>query len=697
MLASSMKRSLTSLLFCSFILSVNAQPAKNYHDEAVTLKNILLEHHVYPSQIDDRFSSWVFDHYVKTLDPDKLYFTQDEIAKLQPLKTKLDDELNGKSWNFLPQMTAAFENSILRAKNITDEALKDPVSFNEQDFYSKDTAFASSTDELKKRWRKKIKYEMLTRFFEMQNANPAGGNLEFLKANENSVRQRVRAAMIRSFNKLLQPPSGFQQHLATVYLQSLAVAFDPHSNYLSSTAVENFIASMSSEGYYFGLVLDENENGEIVIDQLTPGGPAWKSGVLNGGDVIRKLAWEGQEALDLEGVSLDEVQEMLLDKNHDVLEFTVSKTGGVPQTVSLRKEKMESDENIVKSFILMNDGKKIGYISLPGFYTNWGEEGAARCANDVAREIIKLKKENIQGLILDLRFNGGGSLMEAVSMAGIFIDAGPVGIVKNKNGEMTTLKDMNRGTVYDGPLVLMVNSFSASASEFLAAALQDHQRAIIVGSTTYGKATAQRLLPVDKKIASQSTAQIRPGVGFTSVTMEKIYRITGKTAQSIGVAPDITIPDVFELMPIHERNLPRILASDSINKKTYFQPLPAPPLKSLSLKSADRINKKPEFQETQRIASYLAEQYHKTRMKALNWESFKKQAQQDREMMRLYLTGTSGHAVFTVGHHAFESQRMAMDSFFADLNKAWVKKLSRDFSLAEGFQVICDYIDLQKK
>lgn len=678
-------------------LTAVAQPSRNYREEAQDMKNIFLQLHVAPPSLDNVYSAWLFDHFLQKLDPDKIYFTQEEIRQLETYRVKLDDEINGTAWQFLPATIRIFHASLNRAQNIANQILDAPIDLSQRMRSGVDTSYAPSTDGLHVRWKKKLTLQVLDRLYALRKSAASESDAQFLKANETQARQRVKVATLRSIRKALEPSSGFDDHLSGVYLQTIAAAFDPHSNYLSSTEIENFLASMGNEGYYFGISLDENDQGEIVIEQLTPGGPAWKSGELNGGDVIRKLKWQGQDAVELDGVPLHEVEEMLMDANHEVMEFTVSKAGGYPQTVSLRKEKMDSEEQVVKSFILKGNVKSIGYISLPGFYTNWGEEGAARCASDVAREIIKLKKESIQGLILDLRFNGGGSLPEAVSMAGIFLDAGPVGVLKNKDGHLTTLKDMNRGTVYDGPLVIMVNSLSASASEFLAAALQDHHRAIIVGSRTYGKATAQVIFEVAKGSPPKPMMGIKPGSAFCSVTLEKIYRITGKTAQAIGVQPDVTIPDLYDHLPIHESDQPRRLSSDSVVKKMFYQPLPRGPIDQVRSKSESRVKSQEYFQNVEQAGQHLAEMFGGEDDMSLNWAEFKKESDVKNAPFAVMSGKGSEHAVFTVGHHQFELQRMGMDTFFADLNKAWIKKLSQDFSLAETFHIICDYIDLSVK
>jgi carboxyl-terminal processing protease len=362
-------------------------------------------------------------------------------------------------------------------------------------------------------------------------------------------------------------------------------------------------------------------------------------------------------------------------------------------TVVLRKEMMDAEENVVKSFILRGQ-RKIGYISLPGFYTTWGEAEGSRCATDVAREIVKLKKENIEGLILDLRFNGGGSLQEAVSMAGIFIDAGPVGIIKGKNGDAITIKDINRGTVYDGPLVLLVNGMSASASEFLAAALQDHQRAVVIGSVTYGKASAQNLHPLDPHHPNtEVTDKFKPGTGYVSVTLEKIYRITGKTAQRSGVIPHIVLPDIYDSLKFREAFMPLALPYDSIFKKTYYQPGLLLPVNELNFKSQTRMAANADFERVKQVASFLAN-LNDNKPVSLAYADFKKYYDHQAQLAEVLTVPQAFIPSFTVAHHQFEMQRMQRDKFTDDFNKAWEKKLREDISLDEAFHIICDYVTI---
>jgi carboxyl-terminal processing protease len=285
--------------------------------------------------------------------------------------------------------------------------------------------------------------------------------------------------------------------------------------------------------------------------------------------------------------------------------------------------------------------------------------------------------------------------MEAVAMSGIFIDAGPIGILKNKTGESITLKDINRGTIFDGPLVVLVNSMSASASEFLAAALQDYQRAIIVGSQTYGKATAQSLFSLDPDNPSfpPASSKISKETGYASVTLQKIYRINGKTAQLKGVTPHILLPDLFDSLHYSEKYQKVPLSSDSVLKKTYYQPLKLLPVKELQHKSSQRVGAHAGFAKVRQMSSVLAKQADHKEPISLRWSDFKKHTEFQYNTFHTEIQEPSVNS-FHVSHGTFEKQRMQMDPYLEEFNKAWIKKLQTDISLEEGFNIICDYIDI---
>ncbi|WP_315818899.1 S41 family peptidase [Paraflavitalea speifideaquila] len=324
--------------------------------------------------------------------------------------------------------------------------------------------------------------------------------------------------------------------MANLWCSSLAACYDPHTAYFPPATKESFEGHLGKKQLEFGLTLDEDKDGNAQIAALKPGSPAFQSGQLNEGDKLQSVQTDNKPAVDVSTAGAAAINQVLSAAGSGKTVLTVKKADGSTRQVTLSKQKQLTDdeEDKVKGFVLKGS-KNIGYISLPAFYLDWeDEQGVNGCANDVGREIIKLKKENISGLILDLRYNGGGSLQEALELAGIFIDAGPVAQIKSRDPKVTTLKDINRGTVYDGPLLVLINGFSASASEMLAASLQDYNRALIVGATSYGKATAQEVLPLDTTIDRESYNGKAASDSYIKLTTSCLYRLTGATAQAQG-------------------------------------------------------------------------------------------------------------------------------------------------------------------
>jgi carboxyl-terminal processing protease len=680
-------------LFCFFIFVsaiAQAQQSQDFQKELTLLKNVILSNHFSPRPIDDAFSVLVYENVLDRLDPHKLYFTQEDLSFLSTYRNSIDDDVNDNTLTFFEVISKLYKASLQRTVLVIEQATERRVYFNQNENLVKDTLWTANAAMHIERWRQKLKYEELVGLFRIYKDVKNMPDDDFISKYELEARQKVKRNQLRPIKRMLNYNGGFEQYVFEVFLRSITTTFDPHSLYFSPLEMENFLASLSTKGYSFGFTIDENEYGNVVITQLLPGGPAWKSGEVHTGDVIRQLRWEETDPIDVTSIDLDEIEAIFNDVDHSTLELTLADVSGLQKQVKLKKEKIDDEENIVKSFILEGI-RKVGYISLPGFYSNWSDESSSNCANDVAKEILKLKKENVEGIILDVRFNGGGSLHEAVAMAGIFIDAGPVGVLKDKNGQLLIKKDMNRGTVYDGPLVLMVNGMSASASEILAAALQDYNRAVIVGEQTFGKGTAQKILALDPQ-HKIDLAQGKASAGFATITTGKIYRVMGKTTQRHGVTPDIQIPDLLNQFKIREEKMPLALPSDYITKKVYYQSYDALPLKELKAKSENRINNDTEFKLIRDYSSWLSS-FSKGDPISLKWTDFKNQYQeQQNKITKLTTAFTKETSLYRIKNHAFEEKRTQMDAYVNNMSKAWFKKLMQDVSLEEGYNIICELI-----
>jgi carboxyl-terminal processing protease len=512
------------------------------------------------------------------------------------------------------------------------------------------------------------------------------------------MRQKVQLIQKRAIKRILEYPSCFESYVASLFFRAYAMSFDPHTVYLSKADRDRFEAALSTENLSFGIDLDEKENGDIEIARITPGGPAWKSNELHKGDILTSLKWQEKDEIDLAGADIDEVEALLETPGSGKLEITVRKTNGALQTVALIKEKLRADENIVKSFILKGD-KKIGYISLPGFYTEWENASGQGCANDVAKEIVKLKHEGIEGLILDIRFNGGGSLTEGINLAGIFINEGPLCVIHDRGAKPSILKDNNRGTIYDGPLLVMVNGQSASASEILAATLQDYNRAIIVGTPTFGKSTGQIILPLDTShVHPVNRSKPNLQAGYAKVTVSKLYRVTGNSAQLKGVKPDVLLPDIYQNFNHREAMYPFALSSDSVARKIYYAALPPLPLQAISQKSIDRIASHPAFATVKKLNETQPKVFNETshtislditylKSRALamyNWyEAIEKVREKKTE-------------IYTVENTRSDKELLRMDTYGKEINDHTLQSIQHSFYIEESYKIIGDLIQLQR-
>ncbi|MGH2553565.1 MAG: carboxy terminal-processing peptidase [Chitinophagaceae bacterium] len=686
------------IIFLAFSFLNHAQ-LPPLQQKAIHMKRMIGLKHYSPRMVNDSFSWAVFKMMIEETDPRRIFFTAAEFRQLQSFSFSLDDELQGKGWGFIDQFSSVYKNALLRADTIAEKALKKPFDFSVNETITSsredDFNFAADRPALESRWSRRLKFHIMNRIYEASSSDSIKKNSfkEALVSIEASTREKVKLGEKKNIKNVLNFAGGYDVFISSLYLNAIASCFDPHTNYFSPQGKEDFQAQLSTESFSFGIELEENDKGQVVIDKLVPGGPAWKSGELHEGDELLSLQWEGKEAVDMSGATMEDVYEVLDQSSHERMVFKFRKTDGATAIVLLRKEKIENDENIVKGFLLKGE-KKIGYILLPGFYTEWGNESGSGCANDVAKAIIRLKKENIDGLILDVRYNGGGSVGEALEMAGIFIDEGPLSSEKNKDGKQITLKDPNRGTIYDGPLALMVNGQSASASELLAATLQDYNRAVIIGSDTYGKATAQRMFSIDTISTEAMPAENKEMV---KITIAKLYRLSGGSAQFTGVLPDVILPDAFDALEFREKFSKYALTPDTGKKNNYYKPLPSIPVSELVKRSAARVVASEAFNEIKKFIEEGKKKYSaKTRTIPLKWDQFEIWMKENEKMERILNEDELPTKKFTVENHAGDKDSFRNNAYAREVNDVLLKNISGDIYIDEAFSVLLDLILLQK-
>lgn len=553
-------------------------------NEMVTLQQRLLnavgalleQEHFSPKAINDDFSRKIFKEYLDQLDGDKTLFLQSDIDALKKYETTIDDEIHGAPLAFQPAVSAIYAKRVAEASQLYKDILARPFNFSEDESVQLDgkkLAFAGTEAERADRWRKKLKYYTLERYADLLDQREKNKDQKgFISKPDDSLEVEARSKVVkfmdRTFNRIKTTFNEEQRFNS--FVNVVTNLMDPHTDYYPPVEKRGFDERMSNQFYGIGAQLQQNDNG-IKIASLVTGGPAWKSGQIAAGDMIVKVGQGREEPVDVSGYETEDAVKLIRGNKGTEVSLTIKKQDGTSKVVHLIREKIEQDEGLARSAVIREGNDKIGYISLPDFYANFEDQNGFRCADDVAKEVAKLKVENVKGIIIDLRFNGGGSLVEAVKMVGLFIKSGTVVQVKERGGKVDsrTWRDNDESVLYDGPLTVLVNELSASASEIFAAAIQDYKRGLVIGSTsTYGKGTVQRPIPFGKPIDFYSG---RTEYGAVTLTFQKFYRVNGGSTQLKGVVPDIIMPDSYEYMKIREKDNPNSLPWDAI-AKTEIQP-----------------------------------------------------------------------------------------------------------------------------
>ncbi len=553
-------------------------------NNAITLQQRLLnavgalleQEHYSPKPINDAFSKQVFTAYLDQLDGDKSLFLQSDIADLKKYETTIDDEIHGAAIQFQPAVSAIYEKRVNEAIQLYKEILLKPFDFNVDETVQLDgdkIGFSINEADRKDRWRKKIKYYTLERYIDLlEERDKNKGKEGYISKPDDSLEVEARSKVIksidRSFNRI--KTSYTEEQRFNAFVNVVTNLMDPHTDYFPPVEKRGFDEKMSNQFYGIGAQLQQDDNG-IKIASVVNGWPASKSGKIVVGDLIIKVAQGSAEPVDVTGYEVTDAVKLIRGNKDTEVRLTVKKQDGTIIIVSMIREKIEQDEGLARSAIVQSGKDKIGYIALPDFYANFDDKNGYRCSDDVAKEVTKLKAENVKGIVIDLRNNGGGSLVEVVKMVGLFIKSGIVVQVKERDGKVDnfTWRDNDESVLYDGPLTVLVNELSASASEIFAAAIQDYKRGIIIGSTsTYGKGTVQRPIPFGKPIDMYSG---RTEYGAVALTFQKFYRVNGGSTQLNGVVPDVIIPDSYEFLKLREKDNPNALPWDAI-AKTNYQP-----------------------------------------------------------------------------------------------------------------------------
>lgn len=691
----------TSFILTLIVLSLKAigQPSVPFCEQTRMLIRTMETNHYQPIPVGETLTKRTFRLFLQSIDPHGLYFITNDTVTLAACKDRIFYGDNNSCNEALSQITRLYRQRLTQADSLLSQILSQPFDFKVSDsiFFGEQErlAFAPNQKMLQQGWNRWLKYEALIYLFSPDSTNdkPFSKPNNLLLKKEAEVRNKLKVKERRLIKRILEHPDGFENYVASSFLNAIATSFDPHSAYFSPTEKRNFESSLSPDAPSYGFEVEDTQNGNVQISRLYPGGPAWKSNALHKGDILIQVKWPNGQVIDFSCSDQDEVEEIFQSSGFDRMELTVRKPEGQLKSITLIKKKLVAEDNLIKSFVLKGL-KKIGYISLPGFYTEWENQDPIGCSNDIAKEIIKLKQENIEGIIIDLRNNGGGAMNEAIALAGTFIEGGPVCMLRENDQKITTLKDLNLGTIYDGPIVLMVNGFSASASEIFAAALQDYHRALIVGSPTFGKASGQVILSLDSSAAFKPKTKARDDEGFVKVTVSKFYRLNGSSYQRKGVVPDVQLPAYFEGFSGYEVNQPFALISDSVSQKPRFRPYPELPVKELAELSKSRTDTSKKFVKIFTTLDSLQRTMKRLKVIPLDLNNFKK-----KEAYIFYALQVLGKeaeqpsSLVKIENVKYDQLLINLSTYKKEVNDLLIKNLLTDIYIEETYRIINDLIN----
>ncbi len=670
---------------------------ENTEKESILLKTIVdvvEAYHFDPLNINDEFSEKVFNLYIDRIDRGRRWLTQEDMEVLSAYKLTLDEEIKQGKFDFLDISVAHLEKGVKKTETFYKEILQQPFDFTTSEVViteGSQKGFAANDKELKEFWRKNLKYEVMTRLanlIEEQEKLP-----EEQRMTEAQLEEKARNKVLELYDGWYKRMAKLERHdRITTYLNAVTNVFDPHTSYYEPVQKQSFDIEFGGKVEGIGARLQEDDVYTKIVG-IVVGGPAWKTKQLEEGDMIMKVTQaDNSEGVDIKGMRVDDVVQLIRGKKGTKVRLTVKKADGSILEVPILRDIIVLEEKFAKSLIVEGDEQtEIGYVYLPGFYADFEDKGGRFCADDVTIELEKLKKEGVKGIILDLRDNGGGSLDEVRKMSGLFIEQGPVVQVKSRDRRPEVLSDTDSRVQYSGPLIVMVNNFSASASEILAAALQDYDRALIVGSTkTHGKGTVQRFIDLDRTV--RGSTELKP-LGHIKLTMQKYYGVAGKSVQLKGVIPDIVLPDYLHYVTTGERDYEYAMDWSEIDAVPFNQEVYKIKNKpELRKRSESRVANDSTFQAILKYANWIKKQQDKSEV-SLNLKEYQAQETKRnaevanyRELMKKeYLTKVRNLTLEVADFATADESKKARNEEFINTTK-------KDVHLREAIAIMQDMI-----
>lgn len=642
------------------------------------VKYVVEKGHYSTLDINDDISEKIYNTYLEQLDAQKRFFLQSDIRQFEKYKFKLDDQLKDQDLTFFNLVYETSRKRINEVKNYYEEIMSNSFDFSSNedinlDFENK--SYARSSNEIKNRWRKQLKYSTLD-IISLKLGDS-------IKVIDNKTRNESMTLIKKNTDDFFDYVEEMDRDdWFANYINAFLNQLDPHTVYFNPEDKDRFDTNISGKFDGIGARLQKTE-GTVKIVDIIVGGPIWKDKLLDVGDIILKVAQENQDPVNIIGMKLDDAIKLIKGPADSFVTLTVKKISGEIKDVLIKRGVVELEELYAKSTLINKGDKNYGYISLPKFYIDFSDRKSRNSANDVKNEIIKLKNNGISGLILDLRNNGGGALQTVVDMTGLFIERGPIVQVKSTGNRKQILYDKDPQVVWDGPLVILMNKMSASASEILAGALQDYNRAVIIGNEkSFGKGTVQNVIDLNRFISNSSY-----DLGALKITTDKFYRINGESVQLEGVKSDIVIPDSYKYIFNGEKDEKNPLQWDKITPANFDKWAKRDYLNKISSENQSRIDSDDYYLLINDRAQWLKDQQSKKTI-SLNFNSYNSFLTKQREKNKRFESLNKYENTLNFKLLKTEKQYIMSNKELLSSRNRWHRNLTKDLYLEEGVKAL---------
>ncbi|HIB36585.1 carboxy terminal-processing peptidase [Mesonia sp.] len=683
---------LLAVASCSF--TTKEFDANSDKDEVLIelISYVLSNGHYDPKDINDDFSESVYDSYLNGIDARKRYFLAEDIKEFKKFEDKIDDQILAYKIDFFNLTYNKLQQRLEETKAYYPEILAKPFNFDEDEQIDTDydeADFASSKKELKERWRKQLKFTTLSTFYDLKKEEEAKAkdDEDYTPKSDAELEKEARETTKSSLDEFYDLNEDFERKdWFTIYVNSIVEEFDPHTFYFAPRDKERFDIQMSGSLEGIGARLQKKMD-NIKVVEIISGGPAWRSEELEVGDLIQKVKQEDEkEAVSIVGMAIDDAVDLIKGPKGTKVTLTVKKVDGTVEDITLERDIVEIEETYAKSAMVNKNDRNYGLINLPRFYFDMEDAKNRTAASDIKKEIIELKKQDMDGLVIDLRNNGGGSLATVIDIAGLFIEEGPVVQVKSGTGEREILTDDDDDILWDGPLVILVNELSASASEILAAAMQDYKRAIIIGSKqTYGKGTVQNVIDLNRWMKNSDLGDM----GALKVTTQKFYRVNGGSTQLEGVKSDVVVPDRYSYIDIGEKDMENPLPWDQIEPADYEEWDGYIDFDKTLAKSKKRMAESKQLQLIDESAKWISEQRNEE-VYPLNYNVYAKQIEENEKQAKRFDSITDYKTDLSFVSLPYEQEMFKQDTTLQEKRTRWHENLSKDVYVEEAVNVLED-------